>query len=266
MASLHRQFFSTSGSIIGRDHVRCQRNNQDGVALRATDESLIAVVADGCSSGRYSEVGARLGSCWLAEWAPFFIERRGRRELELALYELTVSLLRYLSLTADWLRPANTAWAATLQDYFLFTFLVSVVNSDETIVFGIGDGVYSVNGDATVLDSGPRNAPPYVAYNLVASPHVSESLSVFPELHYRGPTDELRSLIVATDGANELVEKQDRQLKDGSHVGGLLPFEREPRYLNNASLVHKRLVVIGEGNRCLQDDTTVALIRRRNEA
>ncbi len=152
---------------------------------------------------------------------------------------------------------------ATLQDYFLFTFRVAVVTPDETLVFGIGDGVFSVNGRITIVDPGPDNAPPYVAYNLTALPTFPR---VAPIVHCRLPTTALRSLIIATDGASELITRRSRPLADGTTVGGLEPFETEPRYVRNPSLLHKRLVVIGDRHRSLFDDTTLVLIRRKEEA
>ena len=70
---------------------------------------------------------------------------------------------------------------------------------------------------------------------------------------------------VERDGASELVTRRSVPLADGTTVGGLVPFETEPRYVRNPSLLHKRLVVIGDRHRLLFDDTTLVLIRRKEE-
>ena len=264
MADISSRFFATSGSVTGREHARLGRNNQDGVALAARGDLLVAVVTDGCSSGKWSEVGARIAARWLVEWTPHYLRPATGASRESELRDLTTGLLRYLVMTGSWLSANEESWMATLQDYFLFTFLVAVVTPAETLVFGIGDGVLSVNGRITVVDPGPDNAPPYVVYNLTTRA-LPASLRVAPIVHCRLPTRALRSLIIATDGASELVARQSRPLTDGTTVGGLEPFETESRYVRNPSLLHKRLVVIGDRHRCLFDDTTLVLIRRKEE-
>ena len=73
MTDISTRFFATCGSVTGREHARLGRNNQDGVALAARDGLLVAVVTDGCSSGKWSEVGARLAARWLVEWTPHYL-------------------------------------------------------------------------------------------------------------------------------------------------------------------------------------------------
>jgi len=57
-----------AGSVTGRDHRRAARDGQDGFALLVSAKANVvaSVVTDGCSSGRTSEVGARLGAAWIA--------------------------------------------------------------------------------------------------------------------------------------------------------------------------------------------------------
>jgi len=53
-------FDIAAASVIGREHARAGRNNQDALSLLAQGEVLAAVVADGCGSGAHSEVGAQI--------------------------------------------------------------------------------------------------------------------------------------------------------------------------------------------------------------
>mgnify|MGYP001949982463 FL=1 len=126
-------------------------------------------------------------------------------------------------------------------ELFLFTFLVAVVGRRRAAVVGVGDGVVMVDGRVTVLDAGPDNAPPYVAYDVVGAAHAAA-----PRVHYAGPADAFDSLVIATDGAVDL---------------SLEEFATAPKYRRNTSLVHKRLRVLSR-ERCLADDTTVAAIWR----
>ena len=66
---LTQRFALAGGSIIGKEHRRDGKPNQDAYYLRATSALLIALVADGCGDPRspHSQVGAALGVRLLAE-------------------------------------------------------------------------------------------------------------------------------------------------------------------------------------------------------
>ena len=247
------QFSVAAGSVMGREHARLQRNNQDGVAVRVSPECIVAVVADGCGSGRYSEVGARLGAAWIVAHLPRLLAEASDAASLAA--RLTDELAGYLRTIADGLGGTPEV----LHDYFLFTFLAAIVEPARTLVLGVGDGVVSVDGVASWLDAGPDNAPPYVAYRLLDDPR----LAVVPQVHHDGATNGLRSLIIGTDGLGELEARQYEPLSDGRLSGGLQQLADDPKTLANPSLVHKRLCALGERHRRLRDDTTLVVIRRR---
>jgi hypothetical protein len=119
-------------------------------------------------------------------------------------------------------------------DYLLFGFLCAVVEGERTLVFGIGDGVLSIDGKVTVLDPGPMNAPPYLAYALVGLGDVK------PVVHFTGSA---RSVVIATDGLAEL--KPD----------ALAELERDPTCFENPSWLGKRLSLLRVG-----DDATMAVL------
>ncbi len=280
-----------AGSVVGREHVRLGRPNQDGVAVHFEDDLMVAAVTDGCSSGRYSEVGARLGAAHLAAWVPELWRRQGgtaAAPADLA-REAADALVAYLYSVASGLIPGGAPVPSTLSatpfspsgveggpptthrnargehssltggvaDYLLFSFLCAVVDDERAFVFGLGDGVYSLNGDVTVLDPGPENAPDYLAYRLVGV----RGRVLQPRVHLCVPRAQLRSLAIGTDGLADLVGRASEPLRDGTLQGGLDQFEQGELYLRNPSQLHKRLTVIGEVNRRLPDDTTLALIR-----
>jgi len=270
---LLHEFVVTAGSIIGREHVRIHRNNQDGVALHVEDEWIVGVVADGCSSSRYSEVGARLGAAWIVAHLPRLLDVASP---ETSLDRVSEELLDYLASVAKGLDPEHVVSPAVVGDFLLFTFLVAVVTRKKSLIFGLGDGVFSANGHVSVLDSGRDNAPRYLSYRLVPSsvdPHFREGVSpdrdaslevsLRPRLHFEAQTSEVESLIIGTDGVADLIDRsEDSDSEDGLPTQ-LQQFEQDPLYLRNPTLVHKRLVTLGETQRRLADDTTVVLIRRR---
>lgn len=51
-------------SVIGKDHKRSGKNNQEAYHYFANDDMITAVVCDGCTDGKNNEVGARIGSIY----------------------------------------------------------------------------------------------------------------------------------------------------------------------------------------------------------
>jgi hypothetical protein len=254
-------FTLTAASVIGREHVRTGRSNQDGVALHHDGELIVAAVTDGCSSGRYSEVGARLGAAHLAGWVPQLWRTLGGCKAAPAdvAREATDALLAYLYSVSGGLKPGGPdELAGAVGDYLLFGFLCAVVDRERAVVFGIGDGVFSLNGVTTVLDPGPENAPDYLAYRLLGV----RGRRIQALVHLNVPAATVSSLVIGTDGLADLLARSGEALKDGAPQGGLEQFEQGALYSKNPAQVQKRLTVIGELNRRLPDDTTLALIRR----
>lgn len=200
------------GSVCGREHLRLGRNNQDAVAGCSLKGVTAVCVADGCSEGAFSEVGARLISRFVA-W----------RACELADPAAVVDAL------VAWLRSFSLG-DAFVQEQLLSTFLCAVARDGVVTVFGIGDGVFSIDGVRTELEAGPDNAPPYAAYRLL---EIDAPLGV----HHLGPA---RRVAVATDGARGL--------------------DLEPSFGWTNPLALQRRLNVTAG---LSDDCTVALLEVR---
>jgi hypothetical protein len=209
-------------SVRGSEHARLLRNNQDAVAACARGDRTAVAVADGCSEGPFSEVGARLVVRFLTHRAC----ESARWGAELAT-EVTDALVAWLYTLARGCGELE----AFVQEQLLTTFLCAAVRGGEALVFGVGDGVVHVDGRTQVLDAGPENAPPYVAYRLL--PLGGAPLAV----HHSGPA---RNIALATDGLNAKLD-----LLDGA-------FDWK-----NPLALQRRLNV----TRGLFDDTTLALLR-----
>lgn len=225
-----------AGSVTGRDHLRAGRDGQDGFAVLVNRKAdvVAAVVTDGCSSGRTSEVGARLGAAWIAT----LVEERfgevkdedGARFAAKRVVDALVERLRDLSATLG-------SRADVVGEMLLFGFLASVITENVAIVFGVGDGLASIDGKVTVIDPGPDNAPAYAAYALLGTP-------IEPRVLFVGKAD---AIAVATDGVDATTLRE---------------LAVDPRLDRNASLLRKRMNVLAEEGR-FHDDATVAVIRRR---
>lgn len=224
-----------TGGIGGSAHARRGQDGQDGVAVVAAAERIVVVVTDGCSSGARSELGARLGARWLAVLAA-----RGFDPARPAASSrsVTEALVRRLAVLARSLSTQGRIEPGVVDEALLFGFLVAVVTTETAAVFGVGDGIVSVDGVTTVLDPGPENAPRYVGYALVGG-------DATPEVHVAGPAE---VVTIATDGVAPLAAR-------------LPELAADPRLFANRSLLTKRLRVLGR-QIPLDDDATLAIVRR----
>jgi hypothetical protein len=220
-----------AGSVPGREHLRVFRNNQDGAAVVRTGERVVAVVTDGCSSGRYSEVGARLGASWLARRLSSGFEQ----DTEVALANLSEDFVAWLDRLARDLDLSAAELRAIVGDYLLFTFLAAVVDSERFVIFGAGDGAFAID-DRVVRISALDDAPDYLAYRLLGRP-------VRAVVHASGSSSEIRSIALGTDGAAALLEE-----------GSMLAAHANP---SNPALLQRALQ--RRARECF-DDATVALV------
>ncbi len=261
--NLLETFAISTASIPGGEHLRLGRNNQDGIATRTSRDLLIAVVTDGCSSGRSCEVGARLGAAWLVEHLPHLARLRPRLPARALAEAATAGLVAYVATCAERLSPVGRLEPATLAEHFLFTFLAAVIDRERAHLFGVGDGVFCLNdADLIRLPAGPHNAPPYAAYRLLdLDADADAGVDTSAKVHLDLPTREVDLLLIGTDGAADL---QPASATDD--VPDLIDeLTRESRYLRNPTLAQRRLVALSQrrGPPRLFDDTSLVSIRRR---
>jgi hypothetical protein len=242
-----------TASHPGREHLRLLGNNQDALALRASEEALVAVVTDGCSMGRRSEVGATLGAQFIAGWLlehgraeTLEDARRVGAELGLAVDGFLTQLLRSLGEAGD--RRARLTLIAEL---LLFTFLAARVDAERTLLVGLGDGYFHVGETATALAPGAGNAPPYAAYRLLDPGELEGAeLPREVELHAFQPTPTALPLILGTDGAAEIAAELPAWLAD-------------PALPTNPHQLGRHLRQCASRRRGLADDTTLAIVLPR---
>jgi Protein phosphatase 2C len=232
-----------AGSVVGREHLRLGRNNQDGAALLERDGFAVAVVTDGCGSGPSSEVGARLGARFLARRILFEAQRSGlTSELPTRVCE---SLVSFLFTVARGLDLEGESLGDDVAQQLLFTFQCAVMDGERALVFGVGDGTVAIDGQARVLQPGPDNAPAYLAYRLVPQARLPmdfrAAAATAPVVHHLGPA---HSVALATDGVDGEV---------------LLSLAADPAVWKNPFALGRALNVLAPR---LFDDSTVALMKR----
>jgi len=248
------------GSIIGRNHVLAGKNNQDAYQIIANEKFIIAVVCDGCGSGKYSEVGAKLGARLVIEEIANLLNQGINQDFQISNPEfwdliklnLLEKLKNLVTLTNGDLEFVN--------NYLLFTILGVVIKDYETVTFSMGDGAIAINSKLTEIPAYPNNAPPYLAYGLYKPDAINF------EIRDRLPTSELESLLIATDGIDDLVKVED-----------INQFWQEDRYFKNPDTIRRKLAMLNreevkpdwnkreiiKRSGVLSDDTTLVVIRRR---
>ena len=255
MINLNMQFEWASGSIIGRNHVLAGKNNQDAFRVVMREQHIIAVVCDGCGSGKHSEVGAKLGARMVIDAIADLLNHdlvTSDREFWNA---VQTNLLQKLK---DFVAISNGDMEF-VNDYLLFTIVGVLITPSETVTFSMGDGAIAVNGKLNQIPAYPDNAPPYLAYGLYRPEAVSF------EIRDRLPTSEVESILIATDGIDDLVT-----------VEAIVQFWQEDRYFKNPDAVRRKLAMLNreetkpdwqkrelvKRSGVLADDTTMVVIRR----
>ena len=268
-------FDIAGGSVRGQHHEKGGSNNQDAFAWRYTDGTVIAVVCDGCGSSKNSEVGAKLGARLTVEALRIWLPVMHDTPAEVALEQVRLHLL---SQFGELVKTMGDNPLKTILNYFLFTIVGTVITPQRVVVFTHGDGVLAINDDYTNITYAD-NAPPYLAYDLVRDaldPAIHEHLTF--RVHWEGHPDEVRHLLIGSDGVDDLHLAAEQCLPGKSTlVGPLAQFWREDRYFTNGRNIRRHLKRVNRTvTQCdreqhdirkerglLPDDTTFIVMRRK---
>ncbi len=270
-------FEAAGGTVAGRDHSRVGKNSHDAYAWADYRDLTVAVVCDGCGSSGHSEVGAKIG----AKIALESILRHYRACPELFPYanmeNPALKLVKRSILTRIQSLAESMAggFSENVSQYFLFTILAAVIDGKEkkAFIFGCGDGIFYVNDVPTSIPS-PNNAPAYLSYNLVDTGRPSPDLGML----WMGDMDSLKSLLIGTDGVQELARSFDKPIPGKEEkIGSISQFWEKDGFFKNPFSIGHRLALINrsvskidwekkamsEAHGPLRDDTTIVVIRRK---
>jgi hypothetical protein len=275
----------SAGSVIGTDHLRTGKNNQDAYHWRISRSGVVGVVCDGCGSAKNSEVGAKIGAYLVAKeisdqlaGEPSQTAGSSGKPWALFLEHVRQNVLSHLRILA---RSMEGDFTDVVLNFFLFSVMGFVVTPQETVVFSAGDGVFALNGRLEEIGPFPSNAPPYLGYELINfSSDESYSGTFRFHVNSRCQTDEVHSMLIGSDGLAAWPEIAERRMpgkKD--RVGPLSQFWEEDRYLHNPDMIRRTLAMINaeairprweerelERERgLLKDDTTLMVLRRKQE-
>lgn len=280
------------GSIVGTDHTKVFKNNQDAYAYKQGSNYIVACVADGCSAGIFSEFGARFAVNFFVNSVSNILQSLSDKELDCLAEKEYVSFPFFDKIRLDMLSSIRVLANSIgndlnkiISDFFLFTLVAVLITPFGTDIVSIGDGYAAINGEEFDIDipvsqdSSLMNAPPYMVYNLVHSKlYEKENKSLNFRLIKGVKTTQLDSLLIATDGVSKWSEIQDLNIPAKSElVGPLSKFWTDDKYFSNQDLLRRKLFLMNNPkirldreNDCIQkysgllnDDTTIIAIRRK---
>ena len=191
-----------SGLIAGREHILSHNNCQDALQVQVITINggnyIIGVIADGCSEGAHSEVGAQLS-------VRFIIGRiQQYLQLEIPLQKIGNLLFQDLIYFLKSIVTANQfgtpeELVSFIKDYLLFTTLGCIVSDKETVIFTAGDGIIVLNDQITIIDQ--QNAPLYLGYQLIDRTYLEKTAAALPNNFdmYFISNDQLQRLAFGSD-------------------------------------------------------------------
>lgn len=230
------------GSVIGKEHRHAGRNSQDAYQFRQDNSYTVAVVTDGCGSGRYSEVGAQIGCRLLTETIMIQLKRSPTAPFSTRSFweRIRQDVLANIRVLANQL---GGSLSEIINEYFLFTIVGVAIHPESAAFFSIGDGIIIVNDRITELGPFPNNAPPYLAYELTGSTLYQEEPNPF---HFKVievcPVGELESFLIGTDGVYELISAEEKPLPGLQRVvGPISQFWEDNTCVMNPDVIRRRL-------------------------
>src|SRR5437773_2755457 len=123
-------FDVAAGSVTGRDHVLAGRNNQDAYHWACLPHTVMAVVCDGCGSGKHSEVGAQIGARLIVEAMTRALPGPSHTFWHRVRHD-TLAQLRCLA------EQLGGSFTYTVQDYLLFTVVGVLVTPWRAFCFSL---------------------------------------------------------------------------------------------------------------------------------
>lgn len=218
------QFELAAGSVPGRRHLGSGnllsgKNNQDAMGFLANEQCIIACVHDGCGSTQHPELGARIGAKLLPIIVAEEIRAKGSDKVECTSFWQSVKLqmLKRIESIIELCCPEKGSETRCnfAKAHFLFTILGAVLTEKSAVIFGIGDGAFAINGKLTIIGPFPDNAPDYLCRSFVSRVEAPDFV-----LHAKLRTDLLDTLVIGTDGMQDLVNAAHKRIPGKARIVG----------------------------------------------
>jgi hypothetical protein len=244
-------------------------NNQDAMAIHIDHQTIIGVVSDGCagtppvSENDYSfnEMGAQLSCLFTVKAIRDVLSRNLEFGVEFVENVYESLLNSFINLSRMTGGDDIYDLKLTIHEFFTATCLAVVITKKKYIILSAGDGSIAINGKFHILDD---QAGIYPTHDVLARlGFIEKRNEKAMRLFETGETEKLNSVILASDGVDELIGMANHELKtleqskppvDGK-FGYDPAFEREFR-LKVANPLNSEI------NTDLHDDRTMLLVRR----
>ena len=281
-------FEVAAGSIVGTDHlgdvqILLGKNNQDAYVVRNSPSAIVAIICDGCGSGKHSELGAQLGAASLAHHLSNFSDDLLEDYLRTIVVHGTLNAARkdVLSELRVLAKSIGNSLSETVNEYLLFTVIGVMITKNWTAIFSCGDGIFHLNGETVELQPEAGNQPAYLGYNLTGSSLTDSNPSLLNfQVQRLLETKDVESIIIASDGAGMFPKIKDRNVPGKQESAGDLDQFFADKYFANPDAIRRRLALLntrrirmnpeGDGiaveHGLLKDDTTIVSIRRKQPA
>lgn len=263
-----------AGTIRGTTH---RENNQDAYSIGTSNGITVALVADGCSAGKFSHVGSNLFCMMLrTELLNTLSVYYPTRSFEYCLNRAARRVCSHMDLLTSW-----GSRSFIIEQFFLFTIVGCAITEDRVYYFNLGDGCIIDHKGIIDCDTGSaaHNTPPYLAYRIADTTSTLDLDFKIIEV----PLDDFESVLIGSDGVNDLITLEDRFFPaTDKPIGSIQQFWTNDHYFTNpdnvrrtlfrinnekyrASLNTKGQPVLKKHPGLLPDDTTMVIIRRTKE-
>ena len=178
----------------GNGHYLNGLNNQDFCYM----EKNLKLIADGCSEGKFSEVGTRL-------FCQLFSSLETRFDVNM--FEKNVEKV-FSNIVKFFCETGNKDVSNAIIDNMLFTIVACFELEDEFVVKYIGDGyIITVNTDdmLSYIRLSYGKTPPYYAYNMITTTTYNKELKFKT---FRFSKEKFKKVGIASDGLTPILDKR----------------------------------------------------------
>lgn len=182
-------------SLQGFGHFTNGINNQDS----ALETRKMLLVADGCSSGEFSELGTK-------RFTQLFKTLEGCDEV--GKFEKNVEIvMTHLAEADKMFYPEEKKLQAYIMDNFLFTIVAVFETEDQYILKLFGDGYVvteNASGNISYIKFSYGKYPPYYAYKFCKYPDLGFGEKTFKTVILK--KEDFTKVVIATDGIETVID------------------------------------------------------------
>lgn len=202
-------------SVIGLEHQFEKTNKQDFCKVAHTENIIVGVVCDGCSSGKHSETGSTLIGYYLLQYllkyCPYENENFEIQAIESFVQE---KITKFIGGVLDLMQLEDCNRINFVENCFLSTIIFCVIRGDYVYIGHCGDGVYIINrkDKSEIVNIDQDNKPHYIAYHNVPveALHNTDVIKGIYVQQYK--LDDIDSIIIGSDGIEPLLQNNRSEL------------------------------------------------------